>query len=147
MVTDIVSDMVEESWCILQSWQSSKKVNKKKLHFHWSTELVFLYFFATLRINVLLTRSNYYKLNSKALTSSEYNKQNVNTGKKTIYYTPLSPPIWNVSSFNDQRFQFKISSFQCTELESDVIADQQKRSPEFNFIEILGFPQTLRGQV
>ena len=82
MVTDIVSDMVEESWCILQSWQSSKKVNKKKLHFHWSTELVFLYFFATLRINVLLTRSNYYKLNSKALTSSEYNKQSMNTGKK-----------------------------------------------------------------
>ena len=109
--------------------------------------MVFLYFFTTLRINVLLTRSNYYKLNSKALTSSEYNKQNVNTGKKTIYYTPLSPPIWNVSSFNDQRFQFKISSFQCTELESDVIADEQKRSPEFDFIEILGFPQTLRGQV
>ena len=29
MVTDIVSDMVEESWYILQSWQASKKANKK----------------------------------------------------------------------------------------------------------------------
>ena len=29
MVTDIVSDMVEEPWYILQSWQASKKANKK----------------------------------------------------------------------------------------------------------------------
>ena len=32
MMTDIVSDMVEEPWYILQSWQASKKANKKKLH-------------------------------------------------------------------------------------------------------------------
>ena len=88
MVTDIVSDMVEEPWYILQSWQASKKSKQKIVTLPLVHRVVFLYFFTTLRINVLLTRSNYYKLNSKALTSSEYNKQNVNTGKK-LYITRL----------------------------------------------------------
>ena len=73
-MTDIVSDMVEEPWYILQSWQV-KKQTKKSYTLPLVHKVVFLHFFTTLSINVLLTRSNYYKLNSKALTSSEYNKQ------------------------------------------------------------------------